>query len=79
MSVAGLGNLPLAIYLSAVETPPISSDDYFMFIQFEVWQAQVFSAVPASNKSVGSYTNELNWNGLPSVNNINQYEEVDEK
>ena len=35
-------NLPSAVYLTCVETPPKSNDGYFMFLQFGVGQAHIF-------------------------------------
>ena len=36
-------NLLAAVYLSPVQTPPPTNDGYFMFVRFEVKQAQISS------------------------------------
>ena len=51
MSVTGHEQLPSAVYLSPVQTPPPSNYGYFMFVfLFGVRQAQIFSCACLKRK-----------------------------
>ena len=43
-------DLPSAVYLAPVQTPPPSNDGYFMFVVFGVRQAQIFGCACLKRK-----------------------------